>query len=598
VTLVASDKSGCTDTMIRRSYIRVTAPTARFSLSDTIAVCPPLTVSFTSNSLRATRQAWNFGNTGTSVLSTPVSTYTASGLYTVYLAAIDGNGCTDTAFAKVRVLGYAGALSYPPGVGCRPLTVTFTSSVTNVPSLVWDFADGNTQAGNGSSSVTHTYTTIGKFLPKLIFSDGHGCTASSDGLDTIRVDGVEAGFRLSPACERTPVQLTDTSKSYFSSIAVSRWDLGPLGVLTGNPITRTFTTPGEYPVTLISTSANGCKDTLSSTIRIYPLPKILAPDDTSVCVPDAITLRASGGRSYVWAPGAGLSCTACNNPVATPTAASAWVVTGTDSLGCVNRDTVRVAMQTRTSFKVSDGTTICIGDSYRLAANGATLYSWAPPQDLDNPESSTPLARPKTTTTYVVTGREGSCLPDTHQVRVIVRPIPNVDAGGDLRVIAGNAVQLQASGNGIQRVSWDTDASLSCHECFAPEARPKQTTMYRITAYNEFGCKATDSVRVLVLCDGNQLFLPNTFTPNGDGQNDFFYPQGAGFDRLNYFRIYSRWGELLYEKANMPVNDAYIGWNGTHNGAKLNPDVYVYVLEARCDTGEPLVLKGDVTLVR
>jgi gliding motility-associated-like protein len=107
-----------------------------------------------------------------------------------------------------------------------------------------------------------------------------------------------------------------------------------------------------------------------------------------------------------------------------------------------------------------------------------------------------------------------------------------------------------------------------------------------------------DSVRVQVLCDGSQLSIPNTFTPNGDGLNDYFFPNGQGIDRINSFRVYSRWGELLFERNNVAVNDQYAGWNGTFNGRKLNPDVYVYIMEATCDTGEPIKFKGDVTLLR
>jgi gliding motility-associated-like protein len=103
---------------------------------------------------------------------------------------------------------------------------------------------------------------------------------------------------------------------------------------------------------------------------------------------------------------------------------------------------------------------------------------------------------------------------------------------------------------------------------------------------------------VLVLCDGSQLQIPNTFTPNGDNLNDYFFPRGQGIDHMKSFRVYSRWGELVFDKTNVAVNDEYAGWNGTFNGRKLNPDVYVYIIEATCDTGEPITFKGDVTLMR
>ena len=336
----------------------------------------------------------------------------------------------------------------------------------------------------------------------------------------------------------------------------------------------------------ISTNANGCKDTLSRNITIYPLPRVVASDDTALCIPDAITISASGALSYAWT-GTGLSCTTCTSPVASPVAPAVYVVTGTDSIGCAAKDTVRVGIQTKATFVTNASAEICLGQHYQLAAAGATLYNWTPASSLDHPDIANPVATPTVNTTYIVTGREGSCLADTHSVRIVVRPLPAVDAGGDLRVVAGNAVLLQASGTGITRVAWKEDPSLSCFSCYAPEARPRVSTTYFITAYNEYGCPATDSVRVYVLCDGSQLFIPNTFTPNGDGQNDFFFPRGAGIDHINSFRVYSRWGELLFDRSNLSVNDEYSGWNGTFNGRKLNPDVYIYVMEATCDTGAP-----------
>jgi gliding motility-associated-like protein len=583
--------------MIKTAYINIIRPTASFTLSDTLAVCPPLTVNFASTSTNAVAQVWDFGNGGSSVLTSPSSTYSAPGVYTVRLIVANSAGCPDTATANVRVLGYSGALSYTDLSGCAPLTVPFTATVTNVPSIIWDFSDGTTMPATGAT-ISHTYMTPGTYVPKLIFSDGGGCTSSSDGLDTIRVDDVIAGFKAAPPCEKTNLLLTDTSRSFFSAITNSHWDFGGSGIATGNPVTRAYPAAGTYPVTLISTNNNGCKDTITKNVTIFPLPVIVAPPDTAVCIPDGIVLTASGARSYVWSPGTALSCTACASPVASPAAPILYVVTGTDSNGCAGKDSVRIAIQTKTTFVTNGSGEICLGKSYQLVAGGATVYSWKPAESLDNAAIANPVASPKVNTTYIVTGREGSCQEDTHMVKVVVRPLPVVDAGGGLQVVAGNGVLLQASGTGITRVAWDADPSLSCLGCYAPEARPKVSTTYRITAYNEYGCTATDSVRVMVLCDGSQLFIPNTFTPNADGVNDYFFPRGQGIDRITSFRVYSRWGELLFERGNMEVNSEYQGWNGTYNGRKLNPDVYVYVIEATCDTGEPIVFKGDISLLR
>ncbi|MEO6834278.1 MAG: PKD domain-containing protein, partial [Chitinophagaceae bacterium] len=594
--MVVFDSTGCSDTMIK--VITVTKPTAAFSLNDTLAICPPLIVKFTSTSTNAVAYTWDFKNTGSAAIANPSSTFSAPGVYNVQLIVTDAAGCTDTARHNVRVLGYAGAFDYPIKSGCVPLTVNFTSNIVGIPTITWDFADGTTEIGVGFSA-THTYLYPGVYVPKLIFSDGGtGCKASSVGLDTIKVDAVIAGFEALPPCEKTQIQLIDTSFSYFSAMKAWKWNFGNSGAATGNPVNRTYANAGKYPVTLIATNAQGCSDTLADSITIYPLPLVVAMPDTSICVPDALYLTVEGAKTYFWQPPNDLSCTNCASPRANPNTAISYIVTGTDAHGCANKDTVNIGMQTKATFKTNGDGTICLGDKIQLFAAGATLYDWTPPESLDSPKSAHPLASPKVNTTYIVTGREGSCLADTHLVHIVVRPLPTVNAGSDVKVIAGKTTILQASGSGISGVLWSGDSSLSCYTCFAPEAKPRKTTTYYVKAYNEFGCTSTDSVTVFVLCDGSQLFIPNTFSPNGDGYNDRFFPRGDGIKLITSFRIYSRWGELMYERKNMEVNDESGGWDGIHNGRILTPDVFVYVIEANCESGAPLLFKGDVTLLK
>ena len=123
-------------------------------------------------------------------------------------------------------------------------------------------------------------------------------------------------------------------------------------------------------------------------------------------------------------------------------------------------------------------------------------------------------------------------------------------------------------------------------------------TTYVVTVTSEFGCTASDNVLVTVRCDGSQIWLPNTFTPNADGQNDFFYPHGKGLSQINRFRVYDRWGELIFDRANMPVNDRTAGWDGTYRNQTLKPDVYVWIINATCTNGDALELKGDISLIR
>lgn len=596
VRLIATDTVGCKDTVIKTAHISVTKPDAAFTVSDTMAICPPLAAAVTSTSTGAVSWAWNFGNGGSSILPNASNLYTVPGIYTIQLVVSDVQGCTDTALQTVRVLGYAGALTYSPLAGCEPLTVSFTANVANVPSIVWDFSDGFTQTATGPTT-THTYMTPGAYVPKLILSDGTVCQASSLGLDTIKVDGVIPGFSTGPVCAGTPVTFTDTSKGVFSSITTAQWTFNGT-TATGHTATATYATPGTYPVTLIATNAAGCKDTLVRSVTINALPTVNAGADTSICINSSVQLGASGATSYVWSPAATLNNPAVAAPMATPTVPTTYTVVGTDANGCTNKDSVRISLQFKTTATAAAGDSACFGTPLQLFASGAEQYQWVPPTGLDNPTSASPFATPEQTSTYLVISRESTCIPDSDRVTVVVWPKPQVSAGADVQIISGGSTRLVATGPDIDQFLWTPGETLSCTACPDPQASPLKTTEYIVYVVNDYNCRDTDAVIVNVLCDESQVFVPNSFSPNADGQNDRFFPHGRGLESVLSFRVYNRWGELVFDRKNFQPSDESQGWDGTHRGTPLSPDVFVYFLEAVCSGGETLMVKGDVTLVR
>ncbi|WP_165836287.1 PKD domain-containing protein [Taibaiella soli] len=598
VRLIVTDPTGCKDTFTRTNYISITKPHAAFSMSDSLAICPPLNVQFTNNSTNAIAFNWDFGNGGSSQVANPANFFNNSGQYTVMLVAIDGQGCRDTARDSVRVLGYAGALTYTPLTGCMPLTVQFTASIANVPSLIWDFSDGVTASATGTTA-THTYTTMGAFVPKLIISDGNGCLTSSTGLDTIKVDGVIANFTYQhPACVHSPVTLQDSSYSPFSAINGWMWAFNDGQTGGGQTTMHTYDTVGTYPVTLIAINSQGCRDTIEKNVTVIGLPTISAGLDTVICVGDAATLQPDGGVSYTWESSPTLSCTNCTNPQANPTTPTSYIVIGTGSNGCKNTDTVMVSLKTKTVAATGPDGEICNGAFYMLQAIGGQRYQWSPAASLDNSTSKTPKASPTTNTKYMLISWEGSCIPDTDYVNIVVHPKPIVDAGSDQQIVAGNTAVLHGNGSGIRQYVWSPEETLSCDSCANPTASPKLTTTYTLLGYTDFGCVDSDVVTIHILCDQSQVFVPNSFTPNGDGHNDYFYPRGKGLDKVKSFRVFNRWGEMVYERTSFDLNDKTTGWDGTFKGQQLHADVFVYMIEGVCDNGESISWKGDVTLIR
>ncbi|MFM2267274.1 MAG: hypothetical protein RL757_715 [Bacteroidota bacterium] len=133
-----------------------------------------------------------------------------------------------------------------------------------------------------------------------------------------------------------------------------------------------------------------------------------------------------------------------------------------------------------------------------------------------------------------------------------------------------------------------------------PFVRPLEDSVYTLTVYDINGCIATETV--LIELDRNRnVFIPNTFSPNGDDRNDRFAIQtGAGIAKINYFRIYDRWGEVVFNKQNIPPNnDVYTyGWDGTFRGSEVQPGVFVFLAEIVFEDGKILLYRGDVTLLR
>jgi gliding motility-associated-like protein len=178
-------------------------------------------------------------------------------------------------------------------------------------------------------------------------------------------------------------------------------------------------------------------------------------------------------------------------------------------------------------------------------------------------------------------------------------PVPTVTAEPLITVPAGTSLVLntQASADVISW-SWSPSGYLSCTNCPTPTTLPQAPISYIVTVTNASGCTATDTVVIRLTCSEKSVYVPNAFTPNDDGNNDFFFPIGKGAKLIKYFQVYSRWGELLFSKTDIPANDKNYGWNGTLNGTKQPPGTYVYVVGVECYTGETFMLKGTVELLR
>jgi gliding motility-associated-like protein len=363
----------------------------------------------------------------------------------------------------------------------------------------------------------------------------------------------------------------------------------PLNKPTGLPA-------GTYMV-VVSDSV-GCTDTGSATVISYNTMSLIVGNDQKLCEGSSVRLYASGARGYQWSPAGSLSCSDCDAPYAAPVKDETYTVVATDSNGCKASAQVHVTVTHHQPVAVEPKVAICEDQDVRLGASGGVAYQWLPPVDPAQSMAQHPTVHPTTTTTYAVVITENECFKDTLSQEVEVSPKPTLSLGADIEVSIGTVVTLKAEAKNATQIVWAPATGLNCTNCFAPEHTVTRSTTYVATVQNDAGCIAVDTINIRTLCDEHYLYFANAFTPNADGQNDKFYPQGVEGFPIQTFMIYDRWGEVVFAAHNISVNDPGAGWDGTFKGLALKPDVYIYVVDAICADGRKVVIRGDISLIR
>jgi gliding motility-associated-like protein len=244
--------------------------------------------------------------------------------------------------------------------------------------------------------------------------------------------------------------------------------------------------------------------------------------------------------------------------------------------------------------------TLCAGQSKRLFVTGAAAYTWQPDAGLSNYNTASPVASPLTTTTYRVMGKDAyNCFADTAIIKLVVGNPTAISLGKDTVMLAGNTLQLNAVSalQNIRKWQW-TGADFSCLNCPSPKARVVLDECITCVATNIYGCTTSDTICIKTFCPTTEVFIPNAFSPDGDGINDVLLVQGKGIKMIRSLRVFSRWGELVFEKTNFQPGDPSNGWDGKVRGKQATPDVFVYVCEVLCEKGVPSTFKGNVAILK
>ncbi len=174
-----------------------------------------------------------------------------------------------------------------------------------------------------------------------------------------------------------------------------------------------------------------------------------------------------------------------------------------------------------------------------------------------------------------------------------------LDLEDEILVLLGDSVQIIPSTNtGNITYEWQGGTGLSCTDCPAPFVTPLETDIYTLTGTMGNGCTQTDSILIRV-DKQRHVFVPNIFSPNGDGFNDLLSVfAGNEVTKINTFHVYSRWGEQVYSQDDFLPNQPLIGWDGRFRGKKMNPNVFIWVMEVVFIDGVIQTYSGDVVLAR
>ncbi|TVR81554.1 MAG: PKD domain-containing protein [Chitinophagaceae bacterium] len=346
----------------------------------------------------------------------------------------------------------------------------------------------------------------------------------------------------------------------------------------------------------------GCFGQDSLSVIVNPIPDVQTSPDLTLCEDDETIISAYSETAvhFSWFNISGDLLANTEDIEVTASGQDIYFVEVENEFGCTNQDAVVVNVIDVLDVSVTEHYDICLGQSVELQAeildssSLGTGFVWLPAEEIGQGVLN-PVVSPTQNTEYSIIVYSGSCAPDTHSVTVNVYLPPHVNAGNDQIVVSGSTVDLQATPNNNSWIyEWEPYENIDCPECPQTTYFAENDGYVHVNVTDEYGCVARDSLYITTITEcGADIFVPNTFTPNGDEINDKVYVRSREVQDIIFFRIFNRWGELLFE-----TNDMSQGWDGRHNGIMLNADVFAYHVRATCGNGQIVEKYGNVTLLR
>ncbi len=555
-TVTGTDANGCQNT----DQVNVTAnPLPNVSAGNDVTVCEGTQV--TLNGAGAATYIWDNGVTNGTPFTPPVgtTTYTVTGTHS--------NGCVNTDQVDVIVNPLPIVDAGLDQTVCAGTAVTLSGS--GASTYIWN---------NGVIDGVPFTPAIGSITYTVNGTDANGC--SSIDLVNVTVNplpNVDAGPDQT-VCDGDQVTLTASGASNYA------WDNG---ITDGVAFTPSV---GTTVYTVTGTDANGCQNTDQVNVTVNPLPVVDAGPDQSGCENESITLNAVGSQNVSWNNGV------INGvPFTQAIGVMHYTVYDTLSTGCAASDTVQVEIYQNPVVTANDAV-VCPNEGVVLNGNGAVSYAW------NNGIQNGEMFYPTETNEYIVTGTDANGCIGRDTVTVNVHEAP---------IAAFNILQLSLTtldpttgfenlSTGAVSYEWEFGDGSGINTEFEPthtfpDDGPGEYEII-LTAYSAEGCPA-QAVKYIHVFQDYTIYVPNTFTPDGNGANEIFKPVLTGFDPNDFeLLIFNRWGDLIFESHNMEV-----GWDGTFAGQdyQTQDGVYTWKITAGIEfTNDTKIFVGHVTLLK
>lgn len=615
IKLTTLDVNLCVDTITKPASAFISRPRARFSIEETLS-CPRVPIQFRNTSTgNGLTYLWEFGDGNTETSAEPAHPYDLPDTtVSVKLTVTDNQGCVDSIKMEdaIRIVFPSFSMeAFDTSSICPPLEAKFAATASNFDSLYWDFGNGATST---LPSTNYFYNNYGSYVAKLHVIGYGGCRDSIEQAINVYNPISQTTFNYNPTENCNSIDVTFNVQPPPNTKFYLIFNDGSEDSSQANIVQHTYAVPSIYRPFLRIIDSLDCQVGYGSPVTIMVKGVIPAFNidkrqhcDSGVVKIDDFSIGNDPVTTRTWDFGDGNGATNSTSLTHRFAQPGEYRVTQhvTTSTGCENTyaDTVRIYRTPQPVITSPDE--VCIFEPINLAAttvvpDTATVWRWS----LGNGQTSglqNVGLRYTNSGNTTVTLRAGVAFGCENEItkNIMVNPLPIITNPPEVSIPIGIGTNLPISYEpSVNAWSWSPADGLSCTTCPTPFAEPASTTNYRVTAIDTNGCRSVSSIVVKVLCEGRNFFIPNTFSPNNDGNNDYFYPRGTALDRVQSMRIFNRWGELVFERKNFVPNAPTDGWNGMIRGKAAASDTYVFMIEIICDNGQTIPIKGNVTLIR